>query len=150
MACPLYTKAAPWLTACNGWLNMPPEVLAASTGLGGLLTSRHEGLPRGLEHHSTSFLQQVPSESFNLRKTGKDGALLFFLLGEGCLTAGEVSQQCLLVFQWIGFLKRLQVYAFSLVQCFCDSCMLNARIVHGTPWGTSPVGLGTLPCSGSP
>lgn len=44
----------------------------------------------------------------------------------------------------IGFLKRLQVKAFSLGQCFCDSCTLNAYTV---PSGTSPMGLGTLPCS---
>jgi len=71
LARPLAVKAASWLAACDGWLNMSPEVLAASAGPAGLLASQHEGLLQWLEHRSASFatggaMCPIPSESFNL------------------------------------------------------------------------------------
>lgn len=97
-------KAAPWLAAHDGQLNVSPEALAASVGPGGLLALQHEGLLQRPEHDAASFatggvICPVASESFNLQRTDRHGVLLPFLLVEGGLAAGEVSQQCFLVLQ---------------------------------------------------
>lgn len=104
LAQPLATKAVPWLATHDGQLNVSPEVLAASVGPRGLLALLQEGLPQGLEHRSASFatggaICPVPSESSDLPRTDRRGALFPFLLRQEVLATGEVSQERLLALQ---------------------------------------------------